>query len=139
MAESGLRLALKFRNDALGQHFAQLNPPLIERINVPDNALGEDAMRVKSDELAERFRREPLGDKRIRWTVAIEDPVRHEPIRRAFCLDFLGRLAEGQRLGLGEDVGQEHIVVPAERVERFVERYEVTGNESRSLMNQLVE
>ncbi len=84
MAESGLRLALKFRNDVLSQHFAQLNPPLIERINVPDNALGEDAMLVKSDELAERFRREPLGDERIRWTVALENPVRHEPIRGAF-------------------------------------------------------
>ena len=30
MAESGLRLALEFRNDALSQHFAQLNAPLIE-------------------------------------------------------------------------------------------------------------
>ena len=84
MAESGLRLALDFGDDVLSQHFAQLDAPLVEGINVPDNALGEDAMLVKSDELAERFRREPLGEERIRWTVALEDPVRHEPSRGAF-------------------------------------------------------
>src|SRR6266480_5085480 len=96
MAESGLRLALKFRNDALSQHFAQLDAPLVERINVPDNALGENRMLVKSDELAERFRREPFSEDRVRWTVALEDAMRHEPIRRAVSLDLLGRLSEGQ-------------------------------------------
>src|SRR6185503_8994448 len=139
MVESGLRLALKFRNDALGQHFAQLNPPLIERINIPDNALGEDAMLVKSDELAERFRREPLGEERIRWTVALEDAMRHEPIRRALSFDLVRRLAEGQCLGLSEDIREQHIVMLAKWVECLVERDEVAWNESRSLMNQLVE
>src|SRR5882724_11274767 len=138
MAESGLRLALKFRDDALGQHFAQLNPPLIERIDVPDNALCEDAVLIKSDELAERFRREPFGDERIRRAVALEDAMRHKPIRRAVSLDLLGRLPEGQGFGLSEHVCQEYVVVPAKRVERPVERYEVAWNESRSLMNQLV-
>src|SRR6266540_6302750 len=133
MAESGLRLALKFRNYALGQHFAQLNAPLVKRINVPDNALGEDAVLVESDELAKRFRCEPISEDRIRRAIAVEYAMRHEPIRRALCLDLLRRLAEGQRLGLREHVRQENIVMPAERVERLVERYEVAWNEPRSL------
>src|SRR5882672_4680504 len=139
MAETRLRLALEFRDNALGQHFAQLDAPLVERVNVPNRALGEDVMLVEGDELAEDFRREALGKDRVRRAVAFEGPMGYEPIRRPFSLYFLRRLAEGQRLGLGEDVRQEHIVVPAKRVERLVERYEVAWNKSRSLMNQLVE
>src|SRR5262249_16389683 len=139
MAESGLRFALEFRDDALSQYFAQLHAPLVEGVDVPDHALGEDAMLVKSDELAECFRREPFGDERIRRAVAREDAMRHKPIRRAVSLDLLGRLPEGQGFGLSEHVCQEHVVVPTKRVERPGERYEVAGNESRSLMNQLVE
>src|SRR5207253_3594039 len=76
---------------------------------------------------------------RIRRAVALEDAMRHEPIRRALSLDFFGRLTEGQGFGLSEHVCQEYVVVPAKRVERPVERDEVAWNESRSLMNQLVE
>ena len=32
-----------------------------------------------------------------------------------------GGLAEGQRLGLGEDVGHQQIVLPAERAQRLAE------------------
>ena len=80
-----------------------------------------------------------VGEDRVGGAVALEDPVGHEPIRRAFGLDLLGRLAESQRLGLGEDVGQEYVVVPAQGVERLAEGDEVTRNEPGSLMDQLVE
>ena len=63
----------------------------------------------------------------------------HEPIRRAFGFDFFGRLAEGQRLGLGQHVRQEHVVVPAERIERLDERDEVARDQPRPLMDQLIE
>src|SRR5258708_2616394 len=96
-------------------------------------------MLVEGDELAERFRRESVGEDRVRRAVALEDPVRHEPVRRALRLDLLGRLAEGQRLCLGEDVREKHVVVPVEGVEWLAERDEVTRNEPGSLMNQLVE
>src|SRR4029434_967575 len=96
-------------------------------------------MLVKGDELAESFRRETLGEDRVRWAVALEDAMRHEPIRRALSFDLVGRLTEGQGFGLSEHVCQEYVVVPAKRVERLVERYEVAWNESRSLMNQLIE
>ena len=96
-------------------------------------------MLVERDELAERCRREPLGEDGVRRAIALEHPVRHQPVRRALGLDFLGRLAEGQRLGLGEDVRQEHVVVPAQRVERLDEGDEVTRDEPGALMDQLVE
>src|SRR5918992_5874561 len=96
-------------------------------------------MLVERDKLAEGFRREPFGENRIRRAIALEDSMRHEPIRRALSFDLFGRLTEGQRFALSEDVRQQHIVMPAKRVERLVESDEVAWNESRSLMNQLVE
>src|ERR671930_2515636 len=62
MAKSGLRLALEFRDHLLSQHLAEFDAPLVKRVNTPENALGEDAVLVKSDKLAERCRREPLGE-----------------------------------------------------------------------------
>ena len=55
------------------------------------------------------------------------------------ALTSFGRLAERQRLGLGEDVRQQHVVMPAKRIERLGERDEVARDEPRSLMNQLIE
>src|SRR5262245_24087907 len=104
MAERGLWLALEFRDNALSQHFAQLYTPLVEGVDVPDDALGEDGMLVESDELAKRIRCEPLGEDRVRRAVACEDSVGHEPIRRAFSFDLLGGLTEGQRFALSEHV-----------------------------------
>ena len=65
--------------------------------------------------------------------------MRHEPVRRALGLDLLGGLAKGQRLGLGKDIRQEHVVVPAQRSERLAKRDEVARNQPGALMNQLIE
>src|SRR5438094_4296730 len=111
-------LALKLRNDALGEHFAQLDAPLIKRINVPDHALGEDTVLVKRDELAENFRRQPLGEDRVRRSVAFEDTVWHQPIRRAFGFDFLRRAAECQRLGLRREVREKNVMTTFQWRER---------------------
>ena len=96
-------------------------------------------MLVERHELTERCRRESLGEDGIRRAIALEHPVRHQPVRRALGLDFLGCLAEGQRLGLGEDVCQEYVMVPAQRIERLGKGDEVTRDESGALMDQLVE
>ena len=103
------------------------------------DALHEHAMFVEGDEFAERLGRESLGEDHVRRPVAFENPVRNEPLGCSFRLHFFGRLAERQRLGLREDVGQEHGVVPAQRVERLDKRNEVAGDEPRALMDQLVE
>src|SRR5690242_19472051 len=53
MIERGFRRTLELRNDLLGESLAQLHTPLIEGIDLPDRSLGEDAMLVERDELAE--------------------------------------------------------------------------------------
>src|SRR5207302_1873129 len=75
VVELGLRRALELGDDALGEHLAQLDPPLIERVDVPDGALGEYAVLVERDELSECFRCEPLGQDRVRGTIALEHPM----------------------------------------------------------------
>src|SRR5208283_2941001 len=135
MTELRLFGALQLRDNSLGQGFAQLDTPLVKRINVPDSALREDGMLVKGDEFPQCFGRQPVDKDRVGWTVALEDPVGDEPIRRALGFYFLMGFAEGQRLGLGEDVRQKHIVVPPQGVERLSKGDEVTGNEPGSLMD----
>src|SRR3990172_2438008 len=139
VAESGLRLAPELRDDALRQRLAELHAPLVERVDPPDRTLGEDRVLVERDELSERLRRELLGEDRVRRAIALEGPVGHEPLRRPLGPDLLGRLPEGQRLGLREDVREEHVVLPAERTEGLRERDEIAGDEARPLMDQLVE
>src|SRR5438093_7934605 len=107
MAERGICLALEFRDNALGQYLAKFHAPCVEGVNLPDGALGEHAVLVKGDQLAENFRREPIGEDRVRGTVALEDAMGYEPIRHALGLDLLRRLPECQRLSLGEDVREE--------------------------------
>src|SRR5262245_472974 len=65
--------------------------------------------------------------------------MRHEPVRRAFFLNLLWRLAEGQRFGLGKHVGNQHVVVAAQGIKGLAEGNEVAGDETGALVNQLVE
>src|SRR5947209_20442711 len=101
MAERGLWLALEFRDDALSQHLAQFDAPLVERIDAPDRALSEDRVLIEGDELAERVRCEPIGEDCVRRAVALEDAVWYEPSRRGVGLDILTRLPAPQRRGPG--------------------------------------
>ena len=64
--------------------------------------------------------------------------MRYQPVRRPLRLNLLECLAESQCLGLGEHIRNENIVMAAERIQRLIERYEVAGDKSRSLMDQLV-
>src|SRR5215467_7945744 len=105
---------------------------------MPDRPLGKNRLLVKSDEFAEDFRGESLGEDRIRWTVALEYTGGYERIRCSFRLDILRRFAEGQCLSLREHVGHEHVMVPAERVERLAKPDEITRDEPGSLVDQLV-
>ena len=89
MVKFGLRLALKFRNDSLSEYLAKFDSPLIERINVPNSALGEDQVLVKGNKLTQCLRREPLSKNRGRWAITFEHSMRYEPIGCAFCLHFV--------------------------------------------------
>src|SRR5262245_40957619 len=138
MVKARLCLALEFRNNALGQHLAQLDAPLIEGVDMPNRALSEDVVFVKSVEFAEDFRGESLGEDSIRWTVALEYTGGYERIRCSFRLDILRRFAEGQCLSLREHVGHEHVMVPAEPIERLPKPDEITWDEPGSLVDQLI-
>src|SRR5215831_3879456 len=74
----------------------------------------------------------------IRWSIPLEGPVRHEPIRRPFRLNFHRRLTEGERFGLSKDIGQQQLVMTAERIERLVKGNEVRWKESGPLMDELI-
>src|SRR5262245_47113812 len=99
MAELRLGRALKFWDNVLRQHLAELDTPLVKRVNIPDDALSEDGVLVERHERAERGRRELLGEDGIRRAVALEHAVWHQPLRCALGLDFLGCLPKGQGLG----------------------------------------
>jgi hypothetical protein len=53
MVEVGLRLALEFGDNSLGQHLAKFNAPLVERVKIPDNALRKNGVLVKGYELTQ--------------------------------------------------------------------------------------
>src|SRR6516165_2029929 len=74
--EIGSCRALQFGDDRLRQRLAQLDAPLVERVDVPNDALGVGAMLVKRDELAQRLGCEPVGENRVRWPVTLEHAVR---------------------------------------------------------------
>src|SRR4029077_597296 len=116
MVKSRFLLALEFWYNALGQLLAELDTPLVERVDVPNGTLCKDAMLVESDEFTKGFWSKPLAQNCVRWAVTFEAPVWHEPVRRALRLDLLGCLAESQRLGLGEHIREENIVVTAQRI-----------------------
>src|SRR5579871_399958 len=131
--------ALKLRDDSLSQDLAQFHAPLVEGIDLPDRALGEDAVLVEGHELAERRRRQLVQQEGIGRSVALELAMRHEPIGRALLPDLLGGLAERQCFRLGKDVGKQRVVMGTQRVQRPAESDEVAGDEARPLMDQLIE
>src|ERR1700719_1259767 len=139
MCELRLVFVLNLWDDALRKRLAQLNAPLVERIDVPDHALGEDGVFVQSHQFAQSFRRQLFSEDRVRWTIAFEYPMGDEPLGSAFCLNLFSNLAECQRLGLRANVGNQHIVVAANWVERLRKSDEVAGDEPGPLMYQLVE
>ena len=110
---------LEFRDDALCQNFAELNPPLVEGINVPKGALREDGVLVKGHQFAQCFGSKLIRQNCVGWTIAFEDPMRNQPIRRALRLYLLRSLAKGKRFSLGENIGQQDIVMAANGIERF--------------------
>src|SRR3984885_8833806 len=139
VCEGWLFRAFELGNDAHGEDFAELDTPLVEGVDLPDCSLDEDTVLVECNELAERCGGHVFGEDDGGWAVALEGLVGDEPVGDAFGLELLAGLAEGQRFGLGEDVGHEQVVMAAEGIERLEEADEVAGDDLRSLVNELVE
>ncbi len=140
MPQLRLLARLQLRDDRHRQLLAQLDSPLVEGVDSPDRALGEDAVLVEGDQGAQRLGGQPVGEDRVGGAVALEDSVRDQRLRRALLAHLLGRLAEGERLALGEDVGHQQVVVVAERVVGVgMKPMKSQGISSRALVDQLVE
>jgi hypothetical protein len=137
--QRGLLGALEFGDDRGRQRLAELDAPLVERVDVPDHALGEDAVLVQGDHRAEQPWSDDVRQQHVGGPVALHHPVGHNRLGCALGPHLIRRLAEGERLGLSEDVGGEDVVVVAELVERAREPEQVDGDELRPLMDELVE
>lgn len=137
----------EFGKDRLGELLAEFHTPLIKRVDVPDDALGENLVLVEGDQSAERLGRELGEHDRVGGTIAGEDFVRDEFFERVageavlgqFLADFFGGLALHQRFGLREEVGEEDEVMLAERILRLDGRDEIGGDELVALVDELVE
>src|SRR5262252_5867849 len=94
MAQDWFGTAIEFRDDALGQHFSQLDSPLVERIDVPHDALRENGVLVEGHQLAECSWRQLLREDGVRRAIAFEHPMRNERLRCAFSSHLIRCLAE---------------------------------------------
>src|SRR5580704_10458796 len=63
----------------------------------------------------------------------------HQPIRRTFSLYLLRCFAERKCLRLSKNIGDQHVVMPAKRIQCLRESNEVAWDEPCPLVNQLVE
>lgn len=129
--------------DGLGESLAQLNAPLVEGVDVPDDALSEDLVLVGGDEGAESEWRQLLDDNRVGGAVSGEHLVWNEILEllalKTSLLQlgthFLFSLAEGERLGLSQEVSQQQFVVDSasDRVLRLCSRDKVGWDDSGAL------
>ena len=116
MVQHGFGGIFEFWNNALRQDFAELDAPLIERIDVPEDTLSKYRVLVKRDQLAECFGVELSSQDCVRRTIAFKDAVRHKPIRRALRFHLLGSFTKCQGLSLGEHIGQQDVVMAAQPI-----------------------
>jgi len=90
MAEQGFIPVFQFRDDELGESLPQLDAPLVKGIDVPDCALGKDAVLMEGDQFAQCVRRQPLGKDCGGRPVALENLVGCQPHRNALGQNFMG-------------------------------------------------
>ncbi len=99
-------------------------------------------MLVEGDELAEDGRGQLGGEDGGGGVVAAEGAVRDLFLGHALRADLLGRLAEGEGLGLGEEVGHQQVVLGRQFLAQFAdgagEADEVGRDELGALVDQLV-
>lgn len=130
--------------NGFSQGLAQLNTPLIEGVDVPDDTLSEDLVFVGGDESAESERRQLLDDNRVGWTISGEDFVWNE-IFELFSLHaglfqlgahLLFSFAKSESLSLSQEVGQQQFVVNSagNRVVCLCRSDEIARNRTSSLI-----
>lgn len=136
-----LALGIKILLNPLGQRLPQLHAPLIERIDVPDRALGESDMLVVSDERPQGRGRDLLRKDGRGRSITQEHLVRDQLVAGALGFDLLGRLADHERFRLREVVRRKEflMLVVFNRVVGFSGEDEVGGDQFGALVQELEE
>src|SRR5262249_8897097 len=138
MGELGIGGTLQLGNDAHRENLAELHAPLVERVDSPDRPLGENVVLVKRHQPSERRRRQTVEHQEVGGSITLEDPVGNKRRRSALGANLLGRLPESERLRLREHIGDQNIVMAAERVQGLSESEQVHWDETGALMDKLV-
>src|ERR1043166_3709655 len=64
--------------------------------------------------------------------------MRDQRFGNAVSLEFTSSFSESQSFSLREYVGQQDVMMAAERRERFCKRNEIAGDDSRALVKKLI-
>ena len=113
MREFGGIISVEILQDVLGEDFAELDAPLVEGEDIPDDALDENLLFIEGHEDAEHAGGQFVGDQRIGRTVALEDHVRLEGwiLGRAFFKDA----AEREGFRLGDEIREQFLMMVSRR------------------------
>ena len=136
-AAFGLEILL----DSLREHLAELNAPLVETVDVPDHALGEDHMLIVGNQGTKSTGCDLLCEDSSGRSVAKEGLVRDEIIWSAFRFDLVRSLANHESFSLGEEIGCQHplVLVSFHWVMRLGGHDEVGRDEFGALVKKLEE
>src|SRR5665811_2189945 len=143
LTRQSLVVARDRRRDLERELLAELDAPLVERVDAPDDALRERDVLVQRDQLPDNARRERGGHDRRGRPVALEHPRAHDRLSRALGPYLVGRLPVRERLGLSEEVREEQLVyvlvAVLQRVRRGGDGDEVGWDQLGALVDELVE
>lgn len=98
--------------DALGELLSELNSPLVEGVDVPDDSLDKDLVLVDGDQTSKSSWIELLEQEGVRRTVSWEHLVIHQRLIDLstlghLALHLIGALSLHEGLSLGKVVGEE--------------------------------
>src|ERR1700730_608972 len=130
---------VKLWNDSGCQNLAEFDSPLIERVDIPNDALRKYAVLVERNQFAKNLRREPVGKDGVGRPITLESSMWNQPIRSSFRLHLFGCFAKCKRFGLCKYVGHQEIVMISQGIKRLAETNKIAGDQFCSLMNQLIE
>ena len=126
-------------DDPSCQHLAQLDTPLIEGVDTPDDSLREHLVLVEGNQLPEHRGGQPRSKNHRRRPVAGEGSMRHQVCGYTRLRNFGRGLPEGESLRLSEEIRNQQIVLVTEIIGGGNEPDEVRGHDRGALVQQLIE
>lgn len=136
-----LGVVLQLSQDNLCQLLTQLDTPLVEGVDAPDSTFNEGNHLVVCDQSTQSCRGDLLAQNGGCWSVTRESLVRNQGFIGSLGTNLLRSLSKHQGLGLGEEVGSQHllVLVVLDRVVGLGSNDEVCRNQLGTLVDQLEE